>query len=182
MRKKRPLTEEERELFESTLGDAKPLDKAQRRPKKQISDPQNATVPVFTDQSQRPSPSQRKSGIDGNTADRLRRGLIEPQARLDLHGLSERDAHRALVTFLHGAAARKLRMVLIVTGKGNQGSSANEEGEFDLGLDMRMRGVLRLMTPRWLQEPGLAELIVDVRESHRKHGGAGAIYVYLRKQ
>ena len=39
-----------------------------------------------------------------------------------------------------------------------------------------------VMTPRWLREPGLAELIADVREAHRRHGGAGALYVYLRKQ
>jgi DNA-nicking Smr family endonuclease len=47
---------------------------------------------------------------------------------------------------------------------------------------MRRRGVLKLMTPRWLKEPGIGELIADVREAHRRHGGSGALYVYLRKQ
>jgi DNA-nicking Smr family endonuclease len=83
---------------------------------------------------------------------------------------------------LRGARSRKLRLVLIVTGKGESRPGRTEEAPFDLGLDMRMRGVLRMMTPRWLREPGIDELIADVREAHRRHGGSGALYVYLRKQ
>lgn len=183
MGRKRVLTEEERELFESTFGDAKPLKKSPRRPKKK-TETQRATAALPKPKAKSepsPSVSRRTVGIDGNTADRLRRGQVEPQARLDLHGLTERDAHRTLVTFLRSARARKLRFVLIVTGKGDRGRTANEESAFDLGLEMGMRGVLRQMTPRWLREPGLAELIVDVREAHRRHGGSGALYVYLRK-
>jgi DNA-nicking Smr family endonuclease len=182
MARKRALTEEERELFETALEDARPLKKAPRRPRKKRTEPAEIT-PAPTKNAPRPTASvSRTAGIDGNTADRLGRGLIEPQARLDLHGLSERDAHRALVTFVREARSRKLRLVLIVTGKGESGTSRIEEAPFDLGLDMRMRGVLRMMTPRWLREPGLGDLIADVREAHRRHGGSGALYVYLRKQ
>ncbi|HTT84460.1 MAG TPA: Smr/MutS family protein [Rhizomicrobium sp.] len=184
MARKRALTEEERELFETTLEDAKPLKKAPRRAKKRTVAVKTETQPLLPGTKNRsvPPAPNRTPGIDGNTADRLRRGLVAPQARLDLHGLTERDAHRALVTFLRGAWSRKLRLVLVVTGKGGQdGSSAAADIPFDLGLEMRMRGVLRQMTPRWLQEPGLAELIADVREAHGRHGGAGALYVYLRK-
>jgi DNA-nicking Smr family endonuclease len=184
MSRRRGPTDDERELFESALADAVPLKKAPRPKKKTPHRPASAaTVAPIEVRPQKPAPGLRRTvGIDGNTADRLRRGLLEPQARLDLHGLTERDAHRALVTFLRGARTRKLRLVLIVTGKGPP-AAAQRTGDvpFDLGLDMRTRGVLRIMTPRWLQEPGLAELIADAREAHRRHGGPGALYVYLRK-
>jgi DNA-nicking Smr family endonuclease len=185
MARKRSLSDEERELFETTLEDARPLKKNGRLPKKRTKrEPVQApSVPMKKEPLPAGPVSRNTVGIDGNTADRLRRGLIEPQARLDLHGLTERDAHRALLTFLRGARSRKLRLVLVVTGKGRTpGSNLGDEAMFDLGLDMSMRGVLRMMTPRWLKEPGIAELIADMREAHRRHGGSGALYVYLRKQ
>lgn len=182
---KRSLSEAERELFETAMRDSAPLQK-QSRPRKK---PASAKSPAQTKARQEVKPEQpqtpqqhgrRTIGIDGNTAERLRRGQLEPQARLDLHGMSERDAHRALVTFVRAARARKLRLLLVVTGKG-EGGQRKSEAVFDLGLDMQARGILRSLTPRWLREPGLAGMIADVREAHRRHGGAGALYVYLRK-
>ena len=98
-----------------------------------------------------------------------------PDARLDLHGMTENAAHRALATFLRGAQARGLRLLLVVTGKGKP---ASPDEPFDMGS---RRGVLKTMTPRWLAEPAFAPFIADVRSAHRKHGGDGAYYVYLRK-
>jgi DNA-nicking Smr family endonuclease len=193
-RRTRQLSEEERELFERALSDAVPLGRAPRRAKKrkaaaapQPSAPAQTKLPqpelLQPKLTVQRSPRKQLSGIDGNTAERLRRGLFEPQARLDLHGLTERAAHRALVTFIRGAKARKLRLVLVVTGKGDAARATDSGGvAFDLGLDMRLRGVLRVMTPRRLNEPGLAEHIADLREAHNRHGGAGALYVYLRKE
>ena len=55
--------------------------------------------------------------------------------------------------------------------------------EFARGQDReRTRGVLKAMVPRWLQEPALVRLVADVRTAHRRHGGSGALYVYLRKE
>lgn len=184
MRRKRELTEEERELFEATLEDAKPLKKSPRRPKKKKKTAPSTPAQKPAKPEPRPAKIVRPPavGIDGNTADRLRKGLLAPQARLDLHGLSERDAHCALVTFVRSARARKLRLVLIVTGKGGlKDGRRSDDDPFDLGLNMQARGILRLMTPRWLREPGLSDAIADVREAHTRHGGAGALYVYLRK-
>lgn len=179
-RRTRQPSEEERELFEQALGDAVPLGGNSRRRKKSKS--AAAAPPPEEKAAAHKTKSRQTSGIDGNTAERLRRGALEPQARLDLHGLSERAAHGALVTFIRGARARRLRLVLVITGKGGA-ARANEpgDGQFDLGLDMQMRGILRVMTPRWLGEPGLAEHIADLRQAHKRHGGAGALYVYLRK-
>lgn len=187
--RKRSLSEHERELFESAMEDAQPLGKAPPRRKKlapaaspEAKTKTNAKVPVL-DQPQIPQRHGRRTiGIDGNTAERLRRGQLEPQAHLDLHGMSERAAHRALITFVHAARARRLRLLLVVTGKGARDSGKTDaKTAFDLGLDMQARGILRNLTPRWLAESGLREMVADVREAHRRHGGAGALYVYLRK-
>jgi DNA-nicking Smr family endonuclease len=176
--KGRPPSAEERELFVETFKDAKALVKRKpAAPKAATPKPAPALPPVPTAAAQ----VQRRatSGLDGNTADRLRRGELDPQARLDLHGMTESTAHRALVTFLRAASVRGLRLVLIVTGKGGKPAAPDEPFDFELGG--RARGVLNAMTPRWLAEPELAGFVADVRSSHRRHGGAGALYVYLRK-
>lgn len=186
---RRSLSDDERELFEDAMRDSAPLKKASRPPRKsrpaKSAEGTKAKVEGGEPkrQAQPPHPPARRTiGIDGNTAERLRRGQLEPQARLDLHGMSERDAHRALITFVRAARMRRFRLLLVVTGKGTSGQRKQEhETAFDLGLDMQARGILRSLTPRWLREPGVAEMIADVREAHRRHGGAGALYVYLRK-
>ncbi len=117
-------------------------------------------------------------GLDGHTGDRLNRGQLMPDAKLDLHGLTEAAAHRVLTAFVHMAHRRGARLLLIVTGKGARAA----DGPFDLGLAGQRRGVLKAIVPRWLREPPLAGLIADIRAAHRRHGGDGALYVYLRKR
>ncbi|MGD0864667.1 MAG: Smr/MutS family protein [Rhizomicrobium sp.] len=167
---------EERELFVETFKDARVLVKKKPAAPKA---PASKRIPASLPESPTPPKSPRRptAGLDGNTADRLRRGQLDPEARLDLHGMTESTAHRALVTFLRAASARGLRLVLIVTGKGGKPSAPDAPFE----LDDRARGVLNAMTPRWLAEPELAGFVADVRVSHRRHGGTGALYVYLRK-
>ena len=181
---KRSLSAAERELFETAMDDSTPLKKATRLHQKRA-----AKLPARAKATEKivkpetlPPHVRRTVGIDGNTAERLRRGQLEPQARLDLHGMSERDAHRAVVTFVRAAKARRLRLLLVVTGKGVRGTRREKaDAPFDLGLNMQTRGILRTLTPRWLREPGLAEMVAETREAHRRHGGSGALYVYLRK-
>jgi DNA-nicking Smr family endonuclease len=176
--KSRLPSTEEHALFVETLKDAKLL--AKRKAAVPKTAPKKRTPVVPPEPSAPPQPPRKPAaGLDGNTADRLRRGELDPQARLDLHGMTESTAHRALITFLRGASARGLRLVLVVTGKG--GKPLAPDAPFDLELDGRARGVLKSMTPRWLAEPELAGFVADVRLSHRRHGGAGALYVYLRK-
>ena len=169
MSRKRAVSAEERALFEATFRGTIPLV------------PQKAKTAKPETAKSLPQPKPPKySGLDGNTATRLRKGDLTPQASLDLHGLTESAAHRALATFLRGASARGLRLVIVVTGKGAKPAAADEP--FDLEKDSRRRGVLRTMTPRWLSEPDLASFIADMRPAHRSHGGTGALYVYLRKK
>ncbi len=174
--KGRQPSAEEHELFVETFKDAKVLLKRKPAAPKAPASKSAAVSPAVPPA---PKPSRQTAGLDGNTAERLRRGQLDPEARLDLHGMTELTAHRALVTFLRAASARGLRLVLIVTGKG--GKPAAADAPFDLELSGRARGVLNAMTPRWLAEPDLAGFVADVRLSHRRHGGAGALYVYLRK-
>ena len=165
------MTDEERALFEVVLGGAKPSD-----PVDAISDESEPTGPA------KAMPERlRPSGVDGRTAERLRKGAIEPDAKIDLHGFTEDTAHRALAAFLPGAAASGARLILVITGKGLKPAAAADE-RFDLELGRRTRGVLKAMVPRWLQEPELVRFVADARTAHRKHGGSGAIYVYLRKE
>jgi DNA-nicking Smr family endonuclease len=114
-------------------------------------------------------------GLDGNTQDRLDRGLIAPDATLDLHGMTQTTAHRALAQFLRGARERGSRLIVVVTGKGNPrapDAAAWTESP---------HGVLKEMVPRWLAEPGMSQWIARVQPAHIRHGGSGALYVYLRK-
>ncbi len=169
--KKRAATEEERALFEAVLQGAHPSEPAAAKPE----------ASAETKAAPRPPPRRiRPTGVDGRTAERLRKGAMEPDTKLDLHGLTEDAAHRALVTFLRGAIVRGARLALVVTGKGLKPSAPDEP--FDLELDRRTRGVLKAMVPRWLQEPELVRFVADVRTAHRRHGGTGALYVYLRRE
>jgi DNA-nicking Smr family endonuclease len=114
-------------------------------------------------------------GLDGSTQTRLNRGLVEPQARLDLHGMTQGAAHRALDSFLRGACERGLRLVVIITGKGNPRTA-------DVAAwTASPHGALKEMVPRWLAEPPLSNLIAKMQAAHIRHGGSGALYVYLRK-
>ncbi|RMH49538.1 MAG: DNA mismatch repair protein MutS [Alphaproteobacteria bacterium] len=117
-------------------------------------------------------PGSGMPGLDRRTAERLRRGRLEPQARLDLHGHSIAQAHSALGAFLRAGHARGLRCVLVITGKGRP-------REDDTGW--QRRGILRESVPRWLALPPLAGMVVGVCPAHPRHGGGGAFYVYLRR-
>lgn len=107
--------------------------------------------------------------IDDRTRRRLVRGTMAIDERMDLHGLTQDAAHSALRYFLVTARARGARIVLVITGKGRGGP------------DPQDRGILRRAVPHWLAEPALRDVVVGFEEAHLAHGGAGAIYVRLRR-
>jgi DNA-nicking Smr family endonuclease len=113
--------------------------------------------------------------VDANTQDRLNRGLIAPDATLDLHGMTQERAHRTLIRFLTHARERGLRLIVVVTGKGNP--RAPDAAPWTESP----HGVLKEMVPRWLAEPELKPLVARAQPAHVRHGGGGALYVYLRK-
>jgi DNA-nicking Smr family endonuclease len=123
----------------------------------------------------RPSHTPKTGGLDRQTARKLDRGRLAVEARLDLHGMRQRDAHAALRKFLKWAVAKDYRHVLVITGKGSL------RAEPESFYEEEARGVLRQAVPHWLSHGDLAPLIVSFSEAPRRLGGEGALYVRLRK-
>jgi DNA-nicking Smr family endonuclease len=109
----------------------------------------------------------RGTGLDRRSAQRLKRGQMAIEARLDLHGLTQDEAHRALHRFIARMHEEGRRAVLIITGKGARDG---------------VGGVLRQGVPRWLAEPACRASILAVEEAQSRHGGGGALYVLLRRR
>lgn len=103
-------------------------------------------------------------GVDRRTADRFRRGRMVIDGRIDLHGMTQEQAHIALHHFIEGQHAHQARCVLVITGKGARGE-----------------GVLRRTVPRWLNDPRLRPLILSFSHAQIPDGGDGALYVLLRR-
>jgi DNA-nicking Smr family endonuclease len=104
----------------------------------------------------------------------LKRGLERIDAVLDLHGLTQARAHAVLGQFLVNAQLRGARHVLVITGKGAEGSQ-------DMFGKPDERGVLRRVVPHWLRLPDLRPFVLGFEEASHKHGGSGALYVRLRR-
>ncbi len=117
------------------------------------------------------------SGLDGRTQTRLRRGQMAIEARLDLHGMTQAQAHEALDNFLARAQDQGKRCVLVVTGKG--GKAAEDP---DNMFAERRTGVLRAAVPRWLGEGGNRARVLSFDTAQPRHGGEGALYVLLRRR
>ncbi len=166
--RRRKTTDEERALFAEAFKETRPLKPVAKPSSKKPTVVASAAAKKFTD------------GVNGNTAERLRKGALEPDRRIDLHGKTEAAAHRALLSFLRGAQRSGAKLVLIITGKGARKPDPYEP--FDLELESCARGVLKAMVPRWFREPEFAVLIADYRSAHIRHGGGGALYVYLKKK
>lgn len=111
--------------------------------------------------------------MDAATHKAMRRGKLGPEARIDLHGLTLAEAHPELIRFVLNAHAAGMRLVLVITGKGRDRDSGGP-------IPTRM-GALRHQVPRWLTLAPLGPVVLQTSEAHLKHGGAGALYVYLRR-
>ena len=120
-----------------------------------------------------PSSPPPPGGLDRHASRRLKQGRLSIEGRLDLHGMTQEAAHRALAQFVLDAAKSGKKCVLVITGKGTR--TVSEQGS------ERTVGILRSMVPRWLQEPALARLVIGSRAAFPRDGGEGALYVMLRR-
>lgn len=111
-----------------------------------------------------PFDPQGPLNTDRRTFEKLKRGKMAVDGRLDLHGRTQREAHDALGRFLEAAVARRFRCILVVTGKGYDGN-----------------GILRQMVPKWLAEPDNRQRVVTYCTAQSRHGGDGALYVLVRR-
>ncbi|MCC7253104.1 Smr/MutS family protein [Hyphomicrobium sp.] len=194
--RRRHLTKEDEALWEHAASTLKPLrgkksrhhpsaaeaDEAPPFAPKAKSGKKPETAPATAKSHAKPPspPAPRPktpdlSTFDRKAARRLRQGQIEIEARIDLHGLRQHEAHGALRRFLLSCFARGLRWVLVITGKG--GPRARD----DDGFGISERGVLRKNVPMWLSEPELRAIVVSFTTAAIPHGGEGALYIQLRK-
>ncbi len=166
-------------LFRAAMKDVKPLKGRRARATQQPAAKPAVATPAgpLPRAEARPPPPQRPldpaaaGGLDRATADRLRRGRLEPDARLDLHGLTLAQAERALARFLERAQGAGCRMVLVITGKGLREPDVRATGG-------RIRGEF----PHWLNRPENRARVHGVRTAHARHGGSGAFYVMIRRR
>lgn len=178
-RPRRPLTADELALWSSVIRSTVPLGPAKRE-----DSGSNASGVDGAPPAERRPPASQRAGVerakppapqapplapfDRRLKQRLARGRATIDARIDLHGLTQAEAHDALARFLRTAQAEGARFVLIITGKGGR------EG----GLE---RGVLRRQVPLWLKSPQLRPFVVGFEAAHFGHGGEGALYVRIRR-
>jgi DNA-nicking Smr family endonuclease len=118
-----------------------------------------------------PSPPPGLTPLSRRMKRSVARGKERIDARLDLHGLTQHEAHDTLLRFLRSASARDARLVLVITGKGKRIDGYGE----------RERGVLRRQVPQWLSMPEFRAFVLGFEDAHVAHGGDGALYVRMRR-
>ena len=159
----RAVKSEERALWRETMRGVTPL---RPEPADAVIAPPPAResksrrVPASTQSAPMARTTKSIDALDRRTATRLKRGTLAIEAKLDLHGMTQAEAHDALTRFIVRAQKHGSRAVLVVTGKS---------------------GVLHGAVPRWLEEGDNRKRIVAIRRAYAQHGGEGALYLMLRR-
>jgi DNA-nicking Smr family endonuclease len=178
MTKSRSLSDDERALWDTVTRAVAPLRK--RKPKKSEEPAVAAALaplrPTHAVKASPPAPPKAHVPpplvpLGRRMRSKLARGSESIDDRIDLHGMTQADAHAALAHFLRRAQHRGARVVLVITGKGVR-TSAEASSE---------RGVLRRQVPHWLESAALRPVVIGFESAGVGHGGAGALYVRLRR-
>jgi DNA-nicking Smr family endonuclease len=178
MSTRRSLSDEERALWDTVTRAIAPLRK--RKAKKREEPAVAAAVPPPLAKPARgakvaPAAAPKTqvpplAPLGRRMRSKLARGSEPIDERIDLHGMTQADAHAALAHFLRRAQARGARVVLVITGKGARADS-----------DYAERGILRRQVPHWLESAALRPLVIGFESAGAGHGGTGALYVRLRR-
>ena len=184
MTRRRSLSDDERALWETVTRAVAPL--RRRKAKKAeagTGEKEPAATPAASAKPRaaakiaapakppaRPAPPPL-APLERRLKQKLARGREEPDARIDLHGMTQADAHAALAHFLRRAQHDGARVVLVITGKGAR-AGADPYAE---------RGVLKRQVPMWLESAELRSYVVGFESAAIGHGGAGALYVRVRR-
>ncbi len=182
---RRPISEEERALWQLIARTAVPLKRRRKsepkpaapappeKPATKTARPKAKSVPSKAPLPVPPPPARPHElshglsvGIDKRQAERFRRGKTPIEGKIDLHGRTQAQAHDDLHDFVARAHASGKRMVLVITGKGITASKS---------------GVLKNV-PRWLNEPSLRRHVLAFDYAEPQHGGEGALYVLLKRK
>jgi DNA-nicking Smr family endonuclease len=186
---RRPISEEERALWQLIARTATPLKRRRKSEPKPGLKPATAALPekpsarpakkskLALPKAPAPVPAPQTRphelkhglavGIDKRQAERFRRGKTPIEGKIDLHGRTQAQAHDDLHDFVARAHAAGKRMVLVITGKGITASKS---------------GVLKENVPRWLNEPSLRRHVLAFDYAEPQHGGEGALYVLLKRK
>ena len=174
----RTVSEAESDLWQQVIDDVEPLDETgasltpppdtekSSAPGKPSARPAGSAPPPDVNAQTAPPELVHGSapGLDRATQQKMRRGKIAIEARIDLHGMTQNEAHGALSDFLYDCRAAGLRSVLVITGKGAGGE-----------------GVLRAAVPRWLNGGESRQMVRAFSHAQPKDGGHGALYVMLKR-
>jgi DNA-nicking Smr family endonuclease len=186
-RRRKGLTAEDSELWAFVTREVTPLKRRRRKPAPKPAEavpepaagPAAKPVPKARTAAPRPTklpqppPLPPIAPIDKHERRQVVRGTRAIDARIDLHGMRQAEAHGALRGFLAIAQMRGYSMVLVITGKGGTGGETLFSTE--------ERGILRRVVPQWLRMQDLRPLVLGFEEAHQGHGGSGALYVRLRR-
>lgn len=176
-RKARRLSPEDIALWDGVTHSIRPLRK--RKPRNEPAADSGGAAPKAVSKrvsaapasppAARPEPKTAPplAPLDRKTRQKIARGRAGIDARVDLHGHTQAEAHDVLLRFLRRTQAKGGRLVLVITGKGGRGADD--------------RGVLKRAVPLWLAQPDFRELVLGFTSAAIAHGGEGALYVRLRK-
>jgi DNA-nicking Smr family endonuclease len=181
MTRKRSLSDDERALWDTVTRAIRPL-RRRKAKAKETAGAEVAAAPAPVKQARQtvkvappPAPVRRSppplAPLGRRMRQKLGRGSEPIDARIDLHGMTQADAHAALAHFLRRAQHDGARVVLVITGKGARpGGDAYAE-----------RGVLKRQVPLWLEGAELRPFVVGFESATIGHGGTGALYVRVRR-
>lgn len=147
--------------------------------------PVKPAVPASLPHVRVPSPLHKPppqiTGFDRRTAQRMTRGQVEIERRIDLHGSGIEIARLRLLQFIRESQAMGARTVLVITGKGDSPFARHTLHGADHFHSPERAGRLRRLLPEWLHESEFRSLVTGFQPAHPKHGGGGAFYVRLRR-
>ena len=177
MRKRRALSDDERALWDTVTRAVAPLRKRKATKRDEPPVAADAPPPAKPARVVRSAPAVAPKAaapplvpLGRRMRSKLARGAEPIDDHIDLHGMTQADAHAALAHFLRRAQARGARVVLVITGKGAAAGDFQSE-----------RGILRRQVPHWLESAALRPLVVGFENAGIGHGGTGALYVRLRR-
>ena len=176
----RRLSPDEQALWDKVVASVRPLHQPAAAPLAPAAAPPEPAPPPTAPQRPRASPAKPHQAppppAPGTTLDaswdrRLSRGLVQPDATVDLHGHNLATAYGLLDDRLDRAIGSGARLLLLITGK------PPTDDRRPVG-----RGAIRAAVGDWLHASRHAAAIAAVRGAHPRHGGAGALYIVLRRK
>lgn len=167
--------EEEEESFQALLDEADISDRQEKPLKRTTSKCTYQKDKDLKKSDIKPQGGALPAQLDRRTEEKLRKGKMPIEGRLDLHGMNQTQAHESLVRFVASCYDQGLRCVLVITGKGKSKSTSND-------WLSPSKGILKENVPLWLEERPLKDIVLKFFKAQPKDGGSGALYIYIKRK